>query len=101
MIASGNPADKTGKARLWSADGKLLAEVEVEGASTSATLSPDGRQLLVGLSDGTARLRPVFTDTQTLVDHIKVTTPRCLTQVQRRTLFMPTEVPSWCQSMKK
>ena len=49
----------------------------------------------------TARIWDVLPDTQALVSHAKTAVPRCLTQAQRKTFFLPPEPPAWCIEMEK
>lgn len=113
-------AANDGTAKVWDvATGEVVATLEGHGAAlrppmlnnltrtdipevffyravTSATLSPDERQLVTTSADGTARIWPFFRTTQALVDHVKDQAVRCLTPDQRRTYRLDTEPPEWC-----
>ena len=67
----------------------------------SAAFSPDGKRIVTASQDKTARVWDLFPDTQALVSAAKAAVPRCLTQEQRKSFFLPPEPPAWCIEMAK
>jgi WD40 repeat protein len=55
-----------------------------ERSVSAVAFWPDGRLVLTGSADKTARLWRVMSGTQALVDEAKMTVPRCLTPAQRQ-----------------
>jgi hypothetical protein len=66
-----------------------------------AAFSADGRRIVTGSMDKTARLWLGFTTTQALVDHAKSVVPRCLTKSQRQQYGLAEDPPAWCVAMGK
>jgi len=52
--------------------------------------SPDGQRVVTASKDKTARLWPVFSNTQALIDYANQIVPRCLTSEQRHKFSLPT-----------
>ena len=95
-LATGG-ADKT--ARLWDvATGKPLATLEghTRHYVTSVAFSADGNWLATGSDDNTARLWTLLPTTQSLVDEVKTSVPRCLTPAQREAFHLSVTPPRWC-----
>jgi hypothetical protein len=90
-------------ARLWDADAHgSIAVLGHPERVLSAAFSPDGKRVVTGSSDGTARLWDVFVDTQELISAAKMVAPRCLTAEQRQASFLlKAEPPAWCIEMAK
>ncbi|HVP98393.1 MAG TPA: hypothetical protein VMS87_03890, partial [Roseiarcus sp.] len=57
--------------------------------------SPDGKRVLTGSADNTARLSDVFPSAQAVVDEVKASMPRCLTPDERKRFHLR-EVSRWC-----
>ena len=89
-------------ARLWeAAGGKLVATLAGhEGAANAVTFSPDGKLVLTGSWDTTARLWPILLGAQALVETAKATVPRCLTPTQRQRFHLSPTAPRWCYTTK-
>jgi len=51
--------------------------------------SPDGQRVVTASKDKTARLWPVFSNTQALIDYANQIVPRCLTSEQRHKFSLP------------
>ena len=66
----------------------------------AAAISPDGARV-VTTSDEGAQIWDIFADTQSLVSHVQVIVPRCLTREQRQAVFLPPESPDWCIELEK
>ena len=94
--------DKT--VRLWdAATGQQIGPPfsNDDAMVAQARFSPDGARIVAALSDKTARLWDAKTDTKNLVSRARVIVPRCLTQAQRKSFFLPHEPPAWCIEMAK
>ena len=59
-------------------------------------VSPVGTYIVTGSLDKTARVWDIFANTQSLVDHAKVTVVRCLSQAQRQQFNLVSVPPRWC-----
>jgi WD40 repeat protein len=101
-------ASQDGTLRFW--DLQLRAQVGVLRVASSevdlgfATYSPDGRNLLsVTRADKQyiARMWPAFPDTADIVEHAISVVPRCLTEGQRKQVFLDPKPPSWCRELGK
>jgi WD40 repeat protein len=92
-----------GTVRLWDvSSGQEIAVFVGHTDDASALLSySKGTRILTGSSDRTARVWRVFPDTQTLVDHAKTVTPRCLTKTERAQFLLSPEPPGWCFELGK
>jgi hypothetical protein len=61
-----------------------------------------GSQIVIGSTDGTARLWRTFSSsTQALIDSAKATLPRCLTPAQRTSANLDLTPPPWCIAREK
>jgi WD40 repeat protein len=93
--------DKT--ARLW--DVASRTEIgRLEGHQLgvySAAFSSDGRAALTASHDNSARLWPVFPGAQSLVDHIKKTPLRCLSEEERARFHLPSGGTRQCNVTRK
>jgi len=66
------------------------------GGVTAVAFSPNGARVLTGSFDMTARLWPMFSSAQALVEEVKASAPRCLTPTQREAHNLGTPPPRWC-----
>ncbi|MCA9955173.1 MAG: PD40 domain-containing protein, partial [Anaerolineales bacterium] len=74
-------ASSDSTARLWDADGKLLATLEGHtGTINSAVFSPDGQRILTASYDSTAKLWPHYQNVESM-----------LAEAKRRLLLMTTD----------
>jgi WD40 repeat protein len=64
----------------------------------AVAFSPDGKLVLTGSDDNTARLW-VLVATQSLIREAKSSLPRCLTSDQRQRFHLALAPPRWCISM--
>jgi WD40 repeat protein len=85
------------EAKRWSAARHLAGHKSLVNA---VAFSPDGKLVLTGSHDKTARLWPVSSGTQALVETAKATVPRCLTPAQRQRCHFPPAAPRWCYTNK-
>jgi WD40 repeat protein len=94
-------ADNT--ARLWSVEtAKPSAVLDGHNAVVwSAAFSADGKSVVTGGADNMARIWRVFPTRQALVDRSKEVVPRCLTQDQRKKVFLDGQPPAWCIEAEK
>ncbi|GAG18377.1 unnamed protein product, partial [marine sediment metagenome] len=67
-----------------------------ESGVSSVAVSPEGSFIVTGSSDKTARVWDIFANTQSLVDHAKVSVVRCLSQAQRQRFNLVSVPPRWC-----
>jgi hypothetical protein len=91
-------------AREWQANeadattGAALATLAGHsGGVTAIAFSPDGKRVLTGSLDTTARLWSVFS-AQDLVDEVKASLPRCLTPDEREHSHLHDLAPRWCHA---
>jgi WD40 repeat protein len=103
-------ASKDGTTRLWDAtSGRPIAEPLREDDRpvrpvTSASFSPDGKQIVVAIDTPESPLRIwyISADTAALVARAKEAVARCLTPRQRTDdLFLRSEPPAWCIELEK
>jgi WD40 repeat protein len=66
----------------------------------AVAFSTDGRLVLTGSYDNTARLWSVLRSAQALVETAKSIVPRCLTPTQRQRFHLAPDAPRWCYSMQ-
>jgi WD40 repeat protein len=94
-------SDKT--ARLWDVASRTeIARLEGHQLGVhSAVFSNDSRAVLTASHDNTARLWPVFPDAQSLVDHIKKTPLRCLSEDERARFHLPSGGTRRCNLTRK
>ena len=79
------------------ATGKTVATLEGHtDRVTAVAFSHDGARVLTGSDDNTARLWPVFSSAQALVEEVKASVPRCLTLTLRELFHLGTPPPHWC-----
>ena len=72
--------------------GAEIAVLPSHGPGASyATFSPDGTRLVRVSGDNNARILPVFSTTQALIDHAQSVVPRELTPCERKRFFLPVE----------
>ena len=74
----------------------ILATLDGHKAAVNAVaFSPDGKRVLTGSGDKTARLWHSFSSAQAVVDEVKASVPRCLTPDERKRFHLR-EVSRWC-----
>ena len=77
--------------------GEAVATLKGHAAAVWAVaFSPDGKRVLTGSADATARLWDLFPTAQELVEKVKASVPRCLTPAQREGFHLGTATPRWC-----
>jgi hypothetical protein len=58
----------------------------------------DGRRVVTGSKDNTARLWNAFPSVQALVEEVKASVPRCLTPEDRERFHLGRVAPLWCHA---
>src|SRR5262249_53067999 len=90
-------------ARVW--DGETGREIAILSGHTEqvnrASLSPDGKLVVTGSNDHTARIWRVFSLTQDAVAYSISIAPRCLTPKQRSGFYMRPESSTWCTNSRR
>ena len=91
-----SPAPTTMTARLWdAATGAAVATLEGhKGFVVAVAFSPDGKRVLTGSEDNTARQWEIFPSAQALVEKVEASIPRCLTPDERKQFHLL--APRWC-----
>jgi WD40 repeat protein len=89
-------------ARVWDVEtGKAVDEISLPGVSVlSAAFSVDGKRI-VTVSGLKVRVWEIFANTNDLVSRARTAAPRCLSPVQRVSVFVDAEPPAWCIDMEK
>ena len=67
-------------------------------ASLRKTARTPGARALTGSADSTARFWEIFPTTQSLIDRVKASVPRCLTPAQRESFHLGGPAPRWCHT---
>ena len=77
--------------------GERPSSVTLEGhwkGVNSASFSVDGNYVVTASDDGTARVWPVFPNVNELIDTVRASLSRCLSQAQRDAYGLHTEHPA-------
>ena len=64
---------------------------------TAIAFSRDGKHVLTGSWDRTARSWEVFATPQDLIDRVHSLVPRCLAPIERASFHLDPRPPRWCQ----
>ena len=67
----------------------------------SVRVAGNGSEIVTASDDGTARVWPIFSSTQALVDKTKASALRCLTPDQRVSYRLERDPPEWCIEDRK
>jgi hypothetical protein len=68
------------------------------GPVWEVAFSPDGKRVLTGSDDNTARLWPVFSSAQAEIEQVEASLPRCLTPEEREHSHLHDASPRWCHA---
>ena len=90
-------------ARVWAlSHGRQIAILRGHfDQVTSAAFAPSGRGIITASMDNTARLWTFYPTTQTLVDAVHASVPRCLASRQRLSFHLTPAPPEWCVQRSK
>jgi WD40 repeat protein len=93
-----NPVRNEYRVRLWNAhSGDLVALLTGHMRRISSiAVAPNGGKLATTSHDGTARLWPIFSNTEDLQHRAKQAVPRCLTSQEREHFHLDGRIPAWC-----